>query len=404
MRRLAVCGGIALVALGAVSGPAESARAPLGVQDDRLNSPGEELGDRLDLLEASRAKVTRHDVLWSQVARTRPDRPTDPDDPAYDFERLDAVIRGLDERGIVPILVVYSTPTWAAQRGGPPPRIANTQAHAPDPGQFAAFMKALATRYNGHYRTKGEPRLPEVRHWELWNEPNLGAFLSPQFNRGRAYGLRHYVRMVSRAYPAIRRSNRDAVIIAGAAGPRSSTSKTGTGSRDWARAMARSNARFDAYSQHVYPSSPPRAKTRSNLLAFPTWHTLPQLFRELDEVPRRRGLPVYITEAGYTTAKTPFRAVSFTRRQQATYLRQIANMPVARSPRLKAIIWFNLQDNPTWPSGLLQSTEGVRIGLARSTERGVAAARHKPSWRAFRRIAAARPLSKDLRAVPKRSR
>ncbi len=404
MRRLAVCGGIALVMLGAATGAASAARAPMGVQDDRLNSPGELLEDRLDLLEASRAKVTRHDVLWSDVAETRPERPTDPDDSAYDFQRLDAVVRGLAERDIVPILVVYSTPRWAARRGGPSPRIANTQAHAPDPGQFAAFMKALATRYNGHFSPKGERVLPEVRHWELWNEPNLGAFLSPQFNRGRPYAMGHYVRMVSRAYPAIRRVNRDAVIIAGVAGPRSSTSKTGTGSREWVRGLARSTARFDAYSQHVYPSQPPRANTRANRLAFPTWRTLPQLFRELDEVPRRRGLPVYITEAGYTTGKTPFRAVSFSPKKQATYLRQIANMPVAQSTRLKAIIWFNLQDNPNWPSGLLLSTHGVRIGLARSTARDAAEARYKPSWKAFRRIAAARPLPKDLRPVPKRSR
>ncbi len=374
------------------------ALAPLGVQDDRLNSPGEELVDRLDLLEASRTKVTRHDVIWADIAPTRPKTPTDPDDPAYDFQRLDAVVRGLDERGIVPIMVVYATPPWAIRRGGPKPDVANRQAHPPDPGQFAAFMKALATRYNGHYRPAPRtPRLPEVRHWELWNEPNLGAFLSPQFHRGKPAGLRHYVRMVSRAYPAIRRSNRDAVIIAGVGGPRSSTSATGTGALAWAQSLARSNARFDAYSQHVYPSQPPRARTRANRLAFPTWATLPRLFEALDAVPRRRGMPVYITEAGYTTARTPFRAVSFTPRQQAQYLRQIANLPVARSSRLKAIIWFNLQDNPTWPSGLLSSRNGVRIGVSRSTERGVVAARGKPSWAAFRKIAAARALPADLR-------
>src|SRR5690606_27989689 len=53
------------------------ALAPLGVQDDRLNSPGEELVDRLDLLKASRTKVTRHDVLWATVAPTRPEDATD---------------------------------------------------------------------------------------------------------------------------------------------------------------------------------------------------------------------------------------------------------------------------------------------------------------------------------------
>lgn len=396
---IALTGAALAIALAAGASPAVSL-APLGVQDDRLNSRGEELVDRLDLLKASRAKVTRHDVLWANVAPTRPKDPTDPRDPAYRFERLDAVVRGLDERGIVPILVVYNTPTWAADQLGRRAGGSNPDARAPDPGHFAAFMRAVAARYNGNFVVRrGDDPLPEVRHWELWNEPNLGAFLSPQYVSGRPTGLRHYIRMVSRAYPAIRRVNRDAVIIAGVGGPRSSTTSTGTGALAWARGLAHSNARFDAYSQHVYPSQPPRATTRANLNAFPTWATLPRLFDTLDEVPRRRGMPVYVTEAGYTTARTPYRAVSFTPTEQARYLRQMANMPVARSPRLKAIIWFNLQDNPSWPSGLLTSREGVRIGVTRSTERGVVAASGKPSWNAFRRIAGARPLPADLQPV-----
>jgi hypothetical protein len=370
----------------AVAAPAQGLAAPasIGVQDDRLNSPGELPRDRLKLLADSRAKVTRHDVLWSHIARERPRRPANPGDTAYDFDRLDEIVRGFARLDIVPILVVYNTPAWAAARGGPRPTISNTDAHAPDPSQFAAFMRALARRYDGTYRPRGEREpLPEVRHWELWNEPNLGAFLSPQFAGGAPTALRHYVKMVRRAYPVIKRTNRDAVVIAGVAGPRSSTTNTGTGALPWARALARSSARFDAYSQHIYPSQPPRANTRANRLAFPTWRTLPRLFEELDAVARGRGMPVYITEAGYTTAPTPFRAVQFSRAQQAAYVRQIAHLPAVRSGRVPAVIWFNLQDNPNWPSGLVYNPGGY-LGVK------------KPSWPAFRRIAAARALHPDL--------
>jgi hypothetical protein len=98
-------------------------------------------------------------------------------------------------------------------------------------------------------------------------------------------------------------------------------------------------------------------------------------------------MSVYITEAGYTTAKTPFRSVQFTRAQQALYVRQIANLPFVRSGRIPAVIWFNLQDNPNWPSGLVYNEGGFR---------GV----KKPSWPAFRRIAAARALHPEL--MPRR--
>ena len=42
---------------------------------------------------------------------------------------------------------------------------------------FQNFAKAVASRYSG--RTPG---YPFVRFYGIWNESNLGLFLSPQFN------------------------------------------------------------------------------------------------------------------------------------------------------------------------------------------------------------------------------
>jgi hypothetical protein len=66
-------------------------------------------------------------------------------------------------------------------------------------------------------------------------------------------------------------------------------------------------------------------------------------------------MKLYITEAGYTTDTTPFRTVRVTEAQQATYMRQIFNHPqVKRNKRISAIFWFNFQDNPNWPGGILR--------------------------------------------------
>ena len=370
---------VAALALGiTLAAPQADARpAPLGVQDDRLTSGTvESVPARLRLLQRSGTRVTRVDVLWSLLAPRRPRRPADPADRSYDFTRLDAVVRGLAQRRIVPILVVYSSPAWAAggRRG---PRDSQVNPNAPSPSQFGAVMTALARRYSGRFRPAGEARrLPEVRHWELWNEPNLSGFLRPQFRGGRPVALRRYVAMTRRAYPAVKRANGRAVVIAGVGGPRSSTGRTGTGALRWAQALARSSARFDAYSQHVYPAAAPLERTR----AFPAWATLPQLIDALDAVRRRRGIPVYITEAGYTTAATPYRDVRVSRGQQARYLRQVARLPILRSPRIAVVIWFNLQDNSNWPGGLR-----------------AAGGRLKPSHAAFRSFSRARPLPRGLR-------
>ena len=71
-------------------------------------------------------------------------------------------------------------------------------------------------------------------------------------------------------------------------------------------------------------------------------------------------------------------------RAQRRYLQQIFRLPAVRSPRVAAVIWFNLQDNRNWPGGL------IRAGCAR-----------KPSYGAFRAVAA-RPIPAPLRTTLRR--
>ncbi len=80
---------------------------------------------------------------------------------------------------------------------------------------------------------------------------------------------------------------------------------------------------------------------------------------------------MFITEAGYTTAPTPYRKVSVTEDEQARRLTAIFDLPL--DPRqVPVIVWFNLQDNPAWPAGLLRE-DGAK----------------KPSYAAFQAAVAA---------------
>jgi hypothetical protein len=140
--------------------------------------------------------------------------------------------------------------------------------------------------------------------------------------------------------------------------------------------------RFTAFSQHVYPSRGPLFRSRWYDRAFPTWNSVPEIIEALDRY--RPGMRLYVTEAGYTTARTPFRSVRVSTAAQRRYLQQIFRLPVVRGPRVAAVVWFNLQDNRNWPGGLL------RAGGAR-----------KPSYGAFRAIAR-RPVPRALRATLRR--
>ncbi len=335
------------------------------LQDDHLatvDPAGVEA--RLDLLAGTGVTTTRFDILWSQLAPERPADATDPEDPAYDWTRADAVVRGLARRGITPIISLYSTPAWASDIDSPDPGLA-VQPAAPRPSDYADVMRALAQRYGGAHTPAGaDAPLPQVRRFELWNEPNLNGFMYPQVRDGRRVALETYAEMVHTAYPAIKQANPDAVVIVGAGGPKGSTSRTGTGAMRWLTGLRERGVPLDAYSQHIYPSAAPDVPTS----ALPSWSSVGRFLEALDGFDRP-GIPLYITEAGYTTAATPYRDSMVTEAQQARYLTRIFELPQLQNDRVATVVWFNLQDNANWPAGLVRADGSA-----------------KPSLKAFRQV------------------
>ena len=307
---------VVVVGLVAVSGgdDAEPIAAVAAVQDDHLPvDPLETIPDRIRMVADTGVTTTRVDIFWGKVARTRPEDPRNPADPAYDFSRPDLILQGFAARGITPIVSVYDTPDWASggvtQPPGPLPDAAFNRL-APDPGDFGDFMAALATRYSGSFTSPGGETLPRSRATSRsGTSRTCPASSSSPAGTTRACRCRTSptggstpTRRWSRpGYAAVKEANPEATVIAGVGGPRSSTSRTGVGAVEWLRGPRRPQIPLDAYSQHVYPAAPPleetswcRAGARSAASS-----------AELDAF--RPGLDLYITEAGYTTAATPFR-------------------------------------------------------------------------------------------------
>jgi hypothetical protein len=347
---------------GAALAPAVAQGATVALQDDRLPVvPMEELEQRLDLFKSTGAKVARVDLFWSDIAPTRPRKAADPADPAYDWTRADAIFKGLKKRKITPLVSVYSTPQWAAIGKKVDP-LMRWNPFAPVPAHYAVFMGTLAKRYSGKYVIFNEGPLPQVRHFEIWNEPNLQLYFRPQRVGGKYVSIKNYTAMVKAAYPKIKKANKRAVVIAGVAGPKGKSNASGLGSLPWLAGIAKTKVKFDSYSQHIYPAAAPKSKTKAK----PSWNTVPVILKELDKI--KKGMHLYITEAGYTTQKTPYRNVRVTVKQQALFMKQLYALPVVRSPRIPAVVWFNLQDNPFWPGGLLRldSTNKPSLKVFRS--------------------------------------
>jgi hypothetical protein len=344
---------LALVLLAAVlsTGAGAADRMLVGIQDDPSFRWRDDRATMLDQAQAAGIQIVRSTVYWSRVAPSRPARPTDPFDPSYSFNDLDELVRNAQQRGMEVMLTIWGTPSWA--NGG------KGQNYAPtNPADLGNFARAVAARYSGRY-----PGYPFVQYWGIWNESNLGGFLSPQYDRkGKPLAPYTYAKMYRAAYAGIKAANPRALVAIGETSARgrdkflgaAGASETESPGR-FAQILStiRPKLPFDAYSQHPYPTDlrqQPLAKVR-----FPnvTLGTLPTFETSLDKWFGRKDIPIWITEYGYQTNPPNSHGVSYA--TQAAWGRTAIDF-ARRDPRVQMFIWFIWRDDPTstWQSGLLQ--------------------------------------------------
>ncbi|MBI3966114.1 MAG: hypothetical protein HY329_10810 [Chloroflexi bacterium] len=117
---------------------------------------------------------------------------------AFDWAELDRIVEATTTRGGMNLLLsVVAAPKWATGNNpvdGPPT----------DFSEMGRFIGILADRYKG-----------KVRAYEIWNEQNLHYEWGGQGKLNAA----EYVRLLRVNYEAIKRVDRDAVVIAGALTP-----------------------------------------------------------------------------------------------------------------------------------------------------------------------------------------
>ena len=232
------------------------------------------------------ASFVRLAVAWRSVApagrrRPRGFRASDPRDPRYRWGELDRALVEADQVGLDPLLTVVAAPDWAEGRDRPARRTSFTRPGVwrPDPSALAAFLTAAARRYSGRFADplRAGRRLPRVRDWQIWNEPNLWPFLQPQWarreGRWRKAGAAHYRRMLNASYAALKREDPSNRVFAGGLAPFGDPAPTARGGRvaparfvrgllcvdgRTLRRTCRSTTRFDVLAFHPYSLGGPR--------------------------------------------------------------------------------------------------------------------------------------------------
>ncbi len=194
-RRTHLLGALAAaLTIAAVAAPAAQA-LELGLQDDgaflyrQIGSSTQ----ALDLATQLKTDHIRSLIFWNRVAGAQATQKRVPKTYHYDFRQLDALAAAAAQRGIpLQLVLTGKSPAYATANH----RVGNFK---PSPKLYAAWVKAVATRYKGRgFR------------YSLWNEPNFIGWLQPLKSAPQLYRP-----LVTAGYRAIKQADPSAHVLVG---------------------------------------------------------------------------------------------------------------------------------------------------------------------------------------------
>jgi hypothetical protein len=308
----------------------------------------------LDTMRRMGATWLRFDVSWSHIEMDRPGQGR--------WEVYDRLVERARARGLRMLGTLSYTPPWAS---GIDKSTYRFQTYPPRrAADYGRFCRAAATRY--------APR--GVRHWEVWNEPNVRPFF------GSGPDPTTYVAMLRACHRGIKAVDPQATVITGGTAPAPNDADH-IAPVDWMKALYDNGARghFDAVGHHPY-SFPDLAGTDSEWSA---WHQMAGSSPSIRSHMEANGdghKRIWATEVGVPTNSAPpgsgwdgrMMPESF----QADAVRAAWREWSAR-PWAGGLLWYRLEDTGTSPTDREQ-----RFGLLRADRSP------KPGFAAFRRAAA----------------
>jgi hypothetical protein len=338
-------------------------------------------------LGADRVRLT---ASWNYMApapraKKKPKGDFDPGDsktyPELPWDKLDRAVRATESAGMAPMIdIAFWAPRWAVAKKGPQ---RDRQRFIPKPSEFASFASALAKRYSGSFpdpRRKGR-KLPPVRVWTTWNEPNHSSFLAPQWKRDGKGGFRPFSPHVYRpmheaAYDAIKAVSTDnTVLIGGTTSIGSDVPGKGhVAPLEFLRTLACVDRlmqplavrecdgvgplRADGFAHHPYSlyTTPGVSAVQPDNAPIADIGRLGELIDQLFAAGRiNQDWPLYLTEYGYET-KPPDPFAKFTAEQQARNLAW-ANWLAYKRGDVRMHAQFLLRDIDSKESGFPSSSK-----------------------------------------------
>lgn len=290
--------------------PAAAVEAsPYGIN---IHAPqGDELTALLDRAQAAGIGWVRIDFIWAWVEPAR---------DQYDWRVYDAIAAAARARGIEVFASLAYTPPWATSG-------AAVTGVPDDPAQWAEVCGAAAARYRN-----------TIRHWGVWNEPNLDKFWSGSRQQYVDVLLKPCADAIHAANPAAQVGGPDLAHLT-------------SGDTDWydwlLEILQDAGDRLDFVTHHVYDSDGHR-DVGDRLDGSTVFGTRPGLWDavnpSVEEVLKEAGWskPVWITETGWNTADV-------SEGQQAAWLGGLLTDWFTGNPNrswVQKVFFYELVDGP----------------------------------------------------------
>jgi hypothetical protein len=212
---------LAVGAAAALPATASASHSQTSIIED-LGAVAQDPAGTLAQFRALGASTVRVLLPWSAVApRPRPAGRGATDPRTYQNWALwDTIVRDASADGLkIDLTLAGGAPAWGE---APAPRSnafnAADLAWKPNASLYGDFVRAVGTRYSGHFVPLGtHTALPAIHFWAIFNEPNFGEDLGPQASNdsSAATGPMMYRALVNAGYTGLRATGhaRDTILI-----------------------------------------------------------------------------------------------------------------------------------------------------------------------------------------------
>jgi len=286
--------------------------------------------------------------------------------PAQTWDRYDRLARAVRTLGMQLYFDVTGPgPPYAHTK--PPKKYAkDAKWWRPKPLEYYKFVQAVGKRFSGSYNDEndGQGAIPRVSFWSIWNEPNQGGWLRPQWLGGKPVSPQIYRELFAFGRRAlVSTGHGNDVILVGETAPRSVSRRTTTsamGVRRFANELlcgpghtgagcgsfAKSGPIVaSAWAHHPYTRSlaPNVPEKGGDSITLANFKDLGSVLDQLSATGHiKSGMPLMSTEFGYET-KPPDPFAGVNEQQQADYL-ALSELITYSNPRVAGHTQFLLRD------------------------------------------------------------